>query len=131
MCCSCGPDSGICVVSGRRDHTVSCEHNQVFSISHFCEESACHSDAVATFLSGQHQLIFTCELRDLRNVTLIDQCGTKVMCSATEESGFRFINVRGLTIASIEFEYYNVTFDSLTHLLLPEVHVSPVLSQRV
>ena len=123
---SCSFDYNILsVVSDNRDHTISCDHNEIFTINVFCEESAFHSDTVVTFLSGQHQLNSTCELQDLRNVTLIGQSGTKVMCSATEESGFRFINVRGLTIANIEFEYcgftYNVTLDSLTHLLLHEV----------
>ena len=112
----------ICVVP---NHTVSCDHGQVFSINHFCEESACHSDTNVTFLGGQHQLKSTCELRDLRNVTFIGQNGTKVTCSATEESGFRFINVSGLSIANIKFEYcgstYNVTLDSLNNLLLPKV----------
>ena len=78
----------------------------MITINQLCQDSGGISDATSVhFLDGTHKLNTTCQVQNVKNISLMSREGSNavIQCSLYEDSGFRFFNVSMLKISGIEF----------------------------
>ena len=114
----------VCIVSDGGSTKPS--SRKMSTMNRFCQ-GGISDNAIITVLSGTHTMNTTCEVKNVKNVTLSgQQLGAKsvVRCTSSN-SGFRFLNVSTLKISNIKFVGCGARWHLQTQYLDSDIPTEP------